>query len=223
MEFLQDERVRHSLTLISKALWEYERIAVACSFGKDSMVMLHLVRRLNPNIAVFAVMTPFKPKETWEFMEQVRKEWNLNLKVYQSKEKVPPNLHKTDPDKCCYIFKVKPTIEAVKDLDAWIAGLRKTEGITRAIFDEVEKKGELVKVNPILEWTEADVWRYTAVHQLPVHPWYAKGYRSLGCACCSHPNTEDERGGRWKGTEKRGGECGIHTHVLREARTKKKR
>ena len=210
-----DLKVKHSLSLIRKALRDHERVAVACSFGKDSIVVLHLARRVNPDIPVFAVMTPFKPKETFELMEKTRKLWNLNLKVFQSKEKVLPDLHKTNPERCCYILKVKPTMEAVKDLDAWICGLRKTEGKTRVDYSEVETKGSLVKVNPILTWTEADVWRYTAVKNLPIHPWYQLGYRSLGCACCSVPNTIEERAGRWQGTKKQGKECGIHTFNLK--------
>jgi len=209
------EKEKKSLSLIKSTLETYKKIAVASSFGKDSIVTLHLVRQINPEIPVFAIMTPFKPKETFELMEQIRKDWKLNLKIYQSKEQVPLNLHKTDPDKCCYILKVKPTMEAVKDLDAWICGLRKTEGRTRVNYQEIEQRGSLTKVNPILEWTEADVWKYIALHKLPIHPWYARGYRSLGCACCSSPNTAEERGGRWKGTCKQGGECGIHTLLLK--------
>ncbi|MBA7490853.1 Phosphoadenosine phosphosulfate reductase [subsurface metagenome] len=212
-----DVKVTHSLSLIRKALRDHERVAVACSFGKDSIVTLHLARRVNSEIPVFAVMTPFKPKETIQFMEQVRKIWKLNLTVYQANVELTSELkelHKKDPDKCCSIFKVAPCRRAVKNLDAWISGLRKDEGRTRTNYQEVEFRG-LAKINPILSWTEADLWRYTATHNLPVHPFYKLGYRSLGCACCSEPNTTEERGGRWKGTSKCGGECGIHTRDLK--------
>ena len=211
-----DLKVKHSLSLIRKALRDHERVAVACSFGKDSMVVLHLAQRVNPNISVFTIMTPFKPKETFKLMEKVKRRWNLNLKVYQADIEVTDELrklHQTNPDKCCEIFKVEPCKEAVKDLDAWISGVRNDEGITRRKFKEVEFRG-LVKVNPIVDWSEADIWRYIAVHQIPVHPWY-ESYRSLGCACCSESNTNEERGGRWKGTKKQGKECGIHTFNLK--------
>lgn len=210
-----DKKIHHSLRIIKQAVQKYRRIAVASSFGKDSMVVLHLVRQINPNIQVFAIMTPFKPKETFEFMRKVKKQWNLNLTVFQSKRNVSPTLHKTNPDECCYILKVRPTMEAVKDLDAWICGLRSTEGRTRVNYQEVEMRGGLAKINPILPWTEDEIWCYTENHNIPVHPWYDLGYRSLGCACCSKPNTEEERGGRWAGTGKVGGECGIHTIILK--------
>ncbi len=214
LEYPQDAKVKHALTLIQKALWEHERIAVACSFGKDSIVVVHLARQIDANIPVFFVNTKFKPQETLDLRDLLVKQWQLNFKEYKSKVDVPFDLHLTDPDECCRILKVEPAREAVKDLDAWITGLRSTEGRTRTNYKEVELRG-LVKINPILGWTEAGLWRYTAAHKLPVHPWYARGYRSLGCACCSKPNTEEERGGRWQHTSKCGGECGIHTKDLK--------
>jgi phosphoadenosine phosphosulfate reductase len=84
-------------------------------------------------------------------------------------------------------------------------------------YQEVERIGTLTKINPILLWTELDVWRYLAINQIPMHPWYFEGYRSLGCAPCTSKVLDDEpeRAGRWKGTSKCGGECGIHTAVLK--------
>lgn len=209
------DKVKHSKKLIKDAIKKYSKITVACSFGKDSMVVLHLARQIKPDIPVFTIMTPFKPKETFEFKDRMIRKWNLNIKEYMSKEKIPENLHKTNPNECCRILKVEPTKEAVKDLDCWICGLRNTEGRARKDYQEVENKGGLIKVNPILSWTEADVWRYIAINKIPVHPWYAKGYRSLGCAPCSNPGGKLERNGRWKGTSKCGGECGIHTQRLK--------
>jgi phosphoadenosine phosphosulfate reductase len=113
------------------------------------------------------------------------------------------------------MLKVEPTREAVKNLDCWISGLRNTEGRTRKDYREIERKGDLIKINPILTWTEADVWRYMAFRKLDIHPWYKQGYRSLGCAPCSNPGGILERDGRWKGTSKCGGECGIHTNQLK--------
>lgn len=211
-----DSKVEHSLKLIREAVKRFPKIAVACSWGKDSMVILHLARQIKPDIPIFTIMTPYKPKETWKFKDKIIKEWRLIVKEYITADKVPWSLHLTHPDLCCNILKVMPTKLAVKDLDCWITGLRNTEGRTRKDYEEVEMKGNLVKLNPILVWTEADVWRYTAVHQIPVNPLYAKGFRSLGCLPCSTPGGILERDGRWKGTSKCGGECGIHTMNLRE-------
>lgn len=210
-------KIEHSRKLIREALDKHRRISVAVSWGKDSMVLLHLATQVKPDMPVFTVVTPFKPKETLEFKDRITKEWKLNIKEYMSKEEPIPGLWKTDPDECCRIFKVEPTKEAVEDLDAWISGLRKTEGRTRQDYEEIEKRGNLIKVNPILEWTELDIWRYSALYNVPQNPLYRKGYRSLGCAPCSTivDDDEPERAGRWIGTSKCGGECGIHTKTLK--------
>lgn len=206
--------ITHSKEILEQALESYSPLGVASSFGKDSMVLLHLAKTIKPDIQVFSVMTRFKPLETLAFKEYVTSIWDLNIKTYCSNRVIPDNLHKTDPNSCCQILKVLPTKAAISDLQlqAWVAGLRRDEGRTRHNFDYFEEYEEnIVKVNPILDWTEADVWKYHAIHSIPVHPLYMKGYRSLGCAPCSLPYTVEERGGRWKGTDKEGGECGIHT------------
>lgn len=212
----QDEKEIHSLELIEKAVNEFKpKISVACSFGKDSIVTLDLARKIWSDIPIFAILTPFKPKETFQMKDMMINEMGFKIDVHMSDVKVKDNLYETDPDECCRILKVEPTKEAVQDLDCWISGLRRTEGGVRKNYNERDIKGNLVKINPILDWTEADVWRYIATHNLPVHPWYAKGYRSLGCAPCTLPGGKNERDGRWKNTSKCGGECGIHTKQLK--------
>ncbi|NIQ07550.1 MAG: phosphoadenosine phosphosulfate reductase family protein, partial [Candidatus Korarchaeota archaeon] len=129
---------------------------------------------------------------------------------------------------------VEPTKRAIKGLDAWITGLRRTEGRTRTDYEVFEPSGSaltripgkeiptsLMKVNPILDWTELDIWRYIAINKIPVNPAYQKGYRSLGCKPCTKlvKDTEPERAGRWRGTSKCGGECGIHTMHMRGSRS----
>ena len=201
-------------------MWK-EKVAVFCSFGKDSMVVLHLALQVNPMIKVISIMTRFKPPETFDYLSNLKSKWNLNLTMFQSFEKTPDDLYLTDPDECCRIHKEEPTKRALKDLNAWICGLRRTEGRTRTDFKTIEKtnrsylgeEGEIVKMNPILDWYEVDIWKYIAINNIPVHSWYARGYRSLGCAPCSHiiDDSDTERAGRWAGTSKCGGECGIHT------------
>jgi phosphoadenosine phosphosulfate reductase len=207
------DKIEQSKQIIAKAISKYPRTAVACSFGKDSMVVVSLAREVKPDIPVFAVMTPMKPPETFEFKDRVVREWNLNLTVFMSDEAPIEGLWSTDPDQCCHVFKVKPTLQAIRGLDAWITGLRRTEGRTRTDFEPFESCNGSVKVNPILDWTETDIWRYIAIYNVPVNPAYRSGYRSLGCAPCTAlvSDHETERAGRWQGTSKCGGECGIHT------------
>ena len=213
------EKVNRSLNLIREAYQAYGgRLVVANSLGKDSSVVWHLAKRASPNIKGFIVTTRFKPVETKEFMREEVGRYP-ELKVYSNDEEIPGRLYETDPDRCCDLLKVQPTRQAIRELDVgcWVTGLRCTEGRTRTDFQEIEERDKgLIKLNPILIWYEREVWQYLALYGVPVNPLYKLGYRSLGCATCTKISTgDDERAGRWIGTSKCGGECGIHTRPLK--------
>ena len=213
------EKVERSLGLIREAYEEYgDGLVVANSLGKDSCLVWDLAKRISPDIRGFVVTTRFKPKETIEFMHRMVAQYP-ELEVYRSDEAIPDKLYETDPDRCCDILKVEPTRRAVEEMNitCWITGLRCTEGRTRTDIQEIQELDPgLIKLNPILIWHEREVWQYLAIHQLPINPLYAQGYRSLGCEPCTKiANGPDERAGRWLGTSKCGGECGIHTQRLK--------
>jgi len=214
------QKVDRSLGLLRDAHEQFgDRLVVANSLGKDSVVVWHLAKRISPDIRGFIVTTPFKPAETKQFMRQEVAR-HPELRIFQNDEAVSPELHKTDPNLCCEILKVGPTRQAIEEMNVgcWVTGLRCTEGRTRTDFQEIEQRDDdLVKLNPILVWKELEVWQYIALYGVPVNPLYAQGYRSLGCAPCTRIATgENERAGRWVGTSKCGGECGIHTRPLKE-------
>ncbi len=215
------EKVERSLDLIRRAHQEYgHRLVVADSLGKDSSAVWHLAKRVSPHIRGFIVTTRFKPPETKRFMREKVAQYP-ELRVFSNDEaEIPDRLYETDPDRCCDILKVQPTRRAIEEMGVacWVTGLRCTEGRTRTDFQEVEERDRgLIKLNPILVWHEREVWQYLALHQVPVNPLYGKGYRSLGCLPCTRivPGA-DERAGRWLGTSKCGGECGIHTRPLKQ-------
>ena len=240
-----EEKVEHAKELIAETVSKYPKVAVACSAGKDSMVTAHLAREVAPEIKIFSIMTRFKPRETFDYLKLMNRRMNLGVTVYMVADAIPEalkddalevillppqefngkasrvksetgrELYAVDPNECCQLLKVEPTKVAVSDLDAWITGLRNTEGQTRVDYQEIEHKGGLIKVNPILTFTETDVWKYMATRGIEPHPWYSLDYRSLGCAPCSAPGGELERDGRWQNTGKIGGECGIHTQILK--------
>jgi phosphoadenosine phosphosulfate reductase len=215
------QKVDRSLSLIEQAYSEYgDSLVVANSLGKDSVAVWHLAKRVDPKIRGFIVTTRFKPAATKKFMtDQVEKYPEMN--VYNNDAPIPDKLYESDPDRCCTELKVEPTRQAIQEMnvDCWVTGLRCTEGRTRTDFQEVEERDEgLIKLNPILIWHEREVWQYLALHSVDVNPLYELGYRSLGCEPCSHISTDpDERAGRWIGTSKCGGECGIHTKPLKVA------
>lgn len=213
------QKVDRSLGLIREAYEQYgERLIVANSLGKDSVAVWHLAKRVSPDIRGFIITTRFKPAETIEFMNQQVKQFP-ELKVFRNDEPIPDQLYRTDPDRCCDILKVQPTRQAIEEMNAacWATGLRCTEGRTRTNFREIEERDQgLVKLNPILVWSEREVWQYLAIFNVPVNPLYSQGYRSLGCAPCTRiASGPNERAGRWLGTSKCGGECGIHTRPLK--------
>lgn len=217
------QKVDRSLGLIREAYEQYgDRLVVANSLGKDSVAVWDLAKRVSPDITGFIVTTRYKPSETIDFMSQLVARYP-ELRVFRNDEPIPDRLCETDPDRCCDILKVRPTRQAIEEMNAacWVTGLRCTEGRTRTNFLEIEERDEgLVKLNPILLWHEREVWQYLALNGVPVNPLYAQGYRSLGCAPCTRiANGPNERAGRWLGTSKCGGECGIHTRPLKEHRS----
>ncbi len=212
------DKVERSKEMIKEAYEKYgDSLVVANSLGKDSVVVWDLAKRVNPKIRGFIVTTRFKPKETVDFMNSEVKKYP-ELKVFKNDADIPDKLYKTNPDKCCDILKVVPVKQAIKEMNVkcWVTGLRCTEGRTRTDFKEIEERDEgLVKLNPILIWKEREVWQYLALYGVAVNPLYKKGFRSLGCAPCTKITSDDnERAGRWIGTSKCGGECGIHTRPL---------
>jgi phosphoadenylyl-sulfate reductase (thioredoxin) len=253
-----EEKIQHSKDLIKDALQTYgDRVAVACSWGKDSMVLLHLARDINPDVPIFSVLTVHKPKETLDFVVKVVHQYNLKPRIFmvgdtkpeiftqnnidvtllpreeycaqaeKIKKETGHEIYYEDPDLCCKLLKVVPVRYAYKTLglQAWFSGLRSTEGYTRRYVPEIEKiSNHETKINPILSWTEEEIWKYTKTNKLLSHPWYKKKYndgrriRSLGCSPCTVPifDHESERDGRWRKTLKKGGECGIHTRSASE-------
>jgi phosphoadenosine phosphosulfate reductase len=215
------QKVDRSLALIEEARVQYgDGLVVANSLGKDSVAVWALAKMVNPAIRGFIVTTRYKPPETVAFMNETVAEYP-ELSVYRNDVEIPEDLYRNDPDRCCHLLKVLPTRQAIEEMNVacWVTGLRCTEGRTRTDYREREERDPgLMKLNPILIWKEREVWQFLALNGVRVNPLYGAGYRSLGCAPCTNITTDDnERAGRWIGTSKCGGECGIHTRPLKGA------
>lgn len=209
------EKVERSLNILEQAYDKFcDKLVIANSLGKDSIVLWDLACEVIGRPIGIIITTRHKPKETKQFMEEETAVFP-ELKVYENKATIPEDLYKTDPDECCRLLKVEPLRRAFKELDTkcWASGIRCTEGHTRTDFQEVEQWRGIEKINPLLLWHEREIWQYTAINNLPVNPLYEKGYRSLGCEPCTSIASGSERAGRWLGTSKCGGECGIHKGV----------
>ncbi|MGA8046383.1 MAG: phosphoadenylyl-sulfate reductase, partial [Dermatophilaceae bacterium] len=134
------------------------------------------------------------------------------LTVAEQDVRFGPDLFARDPAACCRMRKVEPLRRTLSGYSAWVTGVRRDEGPTRAAtpFIEWDETFGLVKVNPLATWTAADVADYAARHDLPGNPLLGRGYPSIGCAPCTRPVApgEDPRSGRWSGFAKT--ECGLH-------------
>ena len=202
----------------------WPQIAMSSSFQTQSVPLLHMVGQINRNLLIYFIDTGYHFWETAIFREQLASDWHLNvLDLYRDTRwdvfarQRTRTLPLEDPNLCCYIHKVQPMQTALKDMLAWITGIRRDQTATRAKARILEwQEDGLLKVNPLLNWTRADVLRYAEEHNLPSHPLTEKGYRSVGCAPCTVAVgvQDDERAGRWQGRGKT--ECGLHTAMFNQ-------
>ncbi|MBI4367968.1 MAG: phosphoadenylyl-sulfate reductase [Candidatus Omnitrophica bacterium] len=198
------------------------KIAVTSSFQTESVALLDMVSKINPAIQILFLETGWHFPGTLAFKSEIVKRLGLtnvtDLKADPKKReafnaKTGGKPYEADPDRCCQINKVEPLEEALKGLDAWVSGIRRSQSETRKDIKIIEAYQGLFKINPLANATSGDIWWYLKEHNLPKHPLFDKGYLSIGCWPCTRPVQpgDDERSGRWAGKEKT--ECGIHTSM----------
>lgn len=198
-----------------------QRACFTCSFQAEDVVVLHLLRQRLPDIPVLFLETGYHFAQTYEFRDELARDWGLNLvnvlpaQTVQQQESVFGILYREDPTRCCQLRKVDPLLAALQPFDIWFTGLRREQSVTRKNLKKAElhrlPTGEtLTKVSPLADWTWGQVWEYTGAHKLKYLPQYDQGYLSIGCQPCTaipgDPN--NPRSGRWGGRKL---ECGIHT------------
>jgi phosphoadenosine phosphosulfate reductase len=192
--------------------WAVEQFGphLCLTASMNDAVLIDLAVKVDPAIEVVFIDTGYHFPETLETVETVRRRYGLNMKIMTAPENTEL-LWKIDPDNCCSALKVQQLDRALAGKAAWMSGIRRAEADTRATAHVVGRdlRG-LVKINPIAQWTDADVEEYIARHDVPVNPLLAQGYGSIGCMPCTEPTApgEDARAGRWRGRDKT--ECGLH-------------
>jgi phosphoadenosine phosphosulfate reductase len=203
------------------AFWP--QIALSSSFQTQSVPLLHMASLIRRDILIFFLDTGYHFWETHMFREQLASHWQLNvLDLYRDTRwdefarNRTRSLPVDDPNLCCFIHKVQPMQKALKDMKAWISGIRRDQTAVRAHAKILELQDDgLLKINPLLNWTKEDIKKYSQEHRLPAHPLLQRGYRSIGCSPCTIAIgvNDDERAGRWAGRGKV--ECGLHTDMFR--------
>lgn len=200
------------------------RIAVASSL-QDS-VLIHLAAQIDPSVRVFSIDTGRLPEETYQCAQDIRDQLGVAIHWYFPRHAEVESLttahgpfsfknNLEDRKKCCLIRKVEPLNRALEGLDAWVTGLRRDENVTRTAVRKIERDsahGGLLKINPLADWSAADVQAYLLQHRLPYNRLLDRGYPSIGCACCTQavePGA-DPRSGRWAWEQAEHKECGLH-------------
>lgn len=192
-------------------------VALVSSFGADAAVLLHLVAQADPATPVLFTDTGHHFPETLAYRDLLIE--RLRLTDVRTIHPDPARLaardpagerHAYDPDGCCELRKVEPLARALTGFTAWISGRKAFQASTRAALPRFESDAGRLKINPLADWTAADLRAYAHAHALPRHRLVARGYPSIGCAPCTTPVRpgEDARAGRWRDTGKV--ECGIH-------------
>ena len=183
----------------------HPRLALASSFQKEESVLLHMLMRLRPDARVFTIDTGVLFEETRETWCAVEDRYGVRVEVFDA---LDPDGETWTAEHCCSVQKVAALERARGGLDAWITGLRREQASTRAGAAKLEwdEPHGLWKVNPLADWSDRDVWRYIAEHELPYNPLHDRGYDSIGCVPCTQPGAGRE--GRWAGQDRT--ECGLH-------------
>lgn len=200
---------------------QQQRACLTCSFQAEDVIVLHLLRKHLPDIPVLFLETGYHFPQTYEFRDQLARDWGLNLinviprQSVQEQEAAFGPLYREDPTRCCQLRKVEPLFQALEPFETWFTGLRREQSVTRKNLKKAElhrlPSGEtLTKVSPLADWSWGQVWEYTAGHKLNYLPQYDEGYPSIGCEPCTAlpDDPANPRSGRWGGRKL---ECGIHT------------
>jgi phosphoadenosine phosphosulfate reductase len=194
-------------------------VAMASAFGVEGLVLIDIATRVNPAMNIFIGDTEFLFPETYDLIDRVERHYGVKVeRIYppltpeEQERTYGPALWSRDPDKCCSIRKVEPLRRKLSELRAWITSIRRDQTSFRAGAHKVEwdEKFQLVKINPLADWTSKMVWNYIVRHKVPYNVLHDRNYPSIGCTHCTRAVApgEDPRAGRWSGFKKT--ECGLH-------------
>ncbi len=206
-----------------------DRIAFASSFGAEDVVVIDLIARHAPGLRIFTLDTGRLNEETYAVMDRIRQRYGLPIEVqFPDRAKVEAmerakgffsfRTSIENRKECCGIRKVESLKRVLGEVDAWITGLRREQAVTRNDTPKAEIDagfggiGGLVKLNPIIEWTQDDIWEYIRAHDVPYNELHDRNFPSIGCAPCTRSVEpgEDVRAGRWWWETPEQKECGLH-------------
>jgi phosphoadenosine phosphosulfate reductase len=217
-------RIATGVQVVDSALREFGAdIAVLTSFQREGIVIVDMVQKLAPGTKVLTIETGRLPAATHDMIHTVEDRYSIAIeRILPDPAEVASMVESQGIDLfrdsypqrllCCNIRKVRPLAKRLANVSAYFAGLRRSQGDSRAEVEVIDRSSTPVKISPLAYWTAEDVLQYTRDNQLPEHPLYAAGYTSVGCDPCTRAVApgEDERAGRWWWETDEAKECGLH-------------
>jgi phosphoadenosine phosphosulfate reductase len=207
------------------------KISFASSLGEEDQVITDMIAKTHPEIEIFTLDTGRLFQETYELLSKTQKRYrNLTIKVYYPDTEALEDMVRNhginlfyesveNRKLCCGIRKVEPLRRALKDVDAWMTGLRRAQSVTRSDIEhfQLDADNKKIKVNPLALWSLEQVQEYIKTNQLDVNPLHAQGFISIGCSPCTRAVKpgEDIRAGRWWWENPEQKECGLHNNPKR--------
>ena len=229
-EILPDLEHSSAESVLEWALEKFSpKVALACSFQAEESVLIDMMhRQRGSDFRIFTLDTGRLNQETYDCMDAIRDRYGISVEVYfPDAGKVEDmvrahglNLFYQSIERrklCCAVRKVEPLNRALKNLSAWVTGLRREQAVTRAVVGKVEvdnDHGAILKINPLADWSHDEVWEYIRERNVPFNWLHTQGYPSIGCAPCTRAVKpgDDLRAGRWWWEHPETKECGLHIH-----------
>lgn len=199
-----------------------KKLFTTSSYQSHSLVLLHMISRIDNTIPVVFINTGYHFPETIQFRDQIINQFGLN--TIDLKSLMPRNMQKdnqgrllfaSDPDHCCYLNKTQPLEQMLMTHDIWINGVRADQSATRmAMSVEQPAPHGTMRFHPMLDWNAKTIYQYRKEYDLPEHPLESQNYLSIGCEPCTRKIDPEmqEREARWYGMNKT--ECGLHTDLI---------
>ncbi|CAH1201989.1 Thioredoxin-dependent 5'-adenylylsulfate reductase [Candidatus Nitrotoga sp. BS] len=223
------QKIDQVRSVLADAVHDYAPVIFANSLGAEDMVLTDLIDKYQPEIEMFSLDTGRLPQETYDLMQEVRAHYSVPLQIffpeaqrveeYAAQNGVNGFYESVELRKrCCHIRKVEPLRRALSGKRAWITGMRREQAPTRDVLQvsEFDADNGLQKFNPLLDWSNADVWKYLKQFEVPYNKLHDRFFPSIGCAPCSRAITPGEniRSGRWWWEDTQNKECGLHVNKI---------
>lgn len=200
-------------------------IALSSSLSIEDQVLTHMVLKIDPGVKIFTLDTGRLFPETYDLIAQTNARYKTKLQVYFPDHSAVEEMVNSkginlfynsieNRKTCCHVRKVEPLRRAFSGLKVWICGLRRDQSVTRNEMQRIEwdESNGLIKLNPLMEWSEQQVWDFIHAHNVPYNTLHTKGFPSIGCQPCTRAIEpgEDVRAGRWWWENPETRECGLH-------------